>query len=175
MKCLRSFLLALLLVPAAADAGARDSLGIAGSWSVVSTFESSTCGKPNDTGGTDAYTWLVSVDASGAYNVTVQGTTGYPRLAGKADGSRVRLTGLENGGTPTPANVLAATPGDLVNDPHALYRLGRSDLDLSLKDGALMGKRTVTLVEGPVAVGSAQTATVYAGCRVEYSVIAKRA
>ncbi|MDP2311724.1 MAG: hypothetical protein Q8P41_02375 [Pseudomonadota bacterium] len=171
MSRVRPFLLALLLVPAAADAGSADALGIVGSWSVVSTFESSTCGKPNDTGGTDAYSWLVSADESGAYNVAVQGATGYPRLTGKADGPKVRLTGLENGGTPGTANVLVSTQGDLLNDPRSIYRLGRSDLELSLKDGALTGKRTVMIVEGPVA---GQSASIYAGCRIEYAVVAKR-
>jgi len=166
-------LAALLAAPQPAFAGG-DALGIAGSWSVVSTFAASTCAKPNDVGGVDAYSWLVSVDATGNYNVAVQGTTGYPRLTGKANASGLLLSGVEADGKVGAANAIMASDGGPFSDGRAAYRLGRTDLNLALKDGTLVGSRTVMLVEAPAVAPSAQAPAYYSPCRLDYTVVAKR-
>lgn len=166
------FALVALLATVPTTHAATDALGIAGSWSVVSTFTASTCGKPNDAGGVDAYSWLVSTDAAGTYNVAVQGTTAYPRLSGKPAGGALRLFGVESDGKVGPANAILASDGAPFSDGRAAYRLGRSDLTLTLKDGALVGTRTVLLIE-PLTPGAGQ-APYYAACRVDYSIVAKR-
>jgi hypothetical protein len=71
-----------------------------------------------------------------------------------------------------PANTILASDGGPFSDGRTAYRLGRSDLSLTLKDGALVGTRTVLLIE-PVAQGSGQAAY-YAACRVDYSIVAER-
>ena len=149
---------------------ATDALGIAGSWSVVSTFTDSTCGKPNDTGGVDAYMWLVGVDAAGNYHVSVQGATAYSRLSGKPAGTTLHLVGLESDGNPGPLNAILASDGGPFSDGRTAYLLGRSELTLALKDGALVGTRTVLLVE-PQASGQR---AYYAACRVDYTIVATR-
>ena len=56
---------------------------IAGTWNVTATdTEDSTC-TGETKGDVHAYLWLVSLDRDGAVLVTVQGTTGFPRLGGR--------------------------------------------------------------------------------------------
>lgn len=167
--------LLLLLVARVAPALAADSPSLAGSWSVVSTFTSSTCAAPRDTGGTDAYSWLVSTGADGSYSVTVQGRTSYPSLGGRSDHGVMRLAGLENAGAIAPANRTEFVAGDLVNAAKAVYRYSRADFVLELKDGALVGTRTVLLDDGPFSLANAEAGAVYyTPCRVEAAVVAKR-
>lgn len=170
-----SALLFVALLPMSALGGDADPLGAVGSWSVVSTFSRSTCAKPNDVGGTDAYSWLVSADASGRYDVVVQGTTSFPHLAGHASAEGLHLVGIAGDGKVGPGDLIATSPGDLASDPSYTYRVGTSEFDLVEKDGRLVGTRIVMLVEPVFATVAGKPPNVYTACRIEYAVTAKRA
>lgn len=137
-----------------------------GTWSVVSTFESSNCGAPNDTGGTLANQWLVSTKADGTYEVAVQGVTGFPALLGKGQPGKFDLAGIEGAGAFTDANrIVFAAPGN----PSALHRLMGIEIKLQADGARWVGTRRVYVVDGPTQAGDK---AYFTACVVQWSVVA---
>ena len=109
---------------------------LAGTWQVVSRYSHGSCAKDADAQ-VSAYSWLLSVGATGQVEVAVQGRTNYPALNGSwVDGHlRVGGTARENG-APAPSPYLTATDG------RPIMILPRADFDLELtSDGQLTGTR----------------------------------
>ena len=110
---------------------------IVGTWQVLSTYSSGSCPE-RMAGGTYAYAWMVSQDGAGQIVVAVQGNSSFGRLQGSIRDDRIRLGGAKNhDGTPEPE------PAGVATDGPQLTVLPRTDFDLRLVDGELVGTREV--------------------------------
>ena len=138
-----------------------------GAWSVIESFQSSTCRAPNDVGGVRTNRWLVTANADGDFSVAVEAPTSFPKLIGRTDGEgRFVLAGIEAGGVLPDGNRLAmAAPGN----PVALYRMGRIEFDLQFDGSSWVGSRRVLLIDGPSPAGES---AYFTACLVEYTVTA---
>lgn len=156
----------LLLANALAGSPAALPTPKPGTWSVVATFESSTCSAPNDVGGTVANQWLVSKNADGTFDVAVQGATSFPTLLGKGQSGYFDLAGIEGAGAMPDANRIAiAAPGI----PSALYRLAHIVINLRADGPRWVGTRRVFIVDGPSQAGDK---AYFTACAVQWSVVA---
>ena len=140
---------------------------LVGTWQVVTTFRWSTCPAPNDKGGLNAYSWLVSVKPDNTVEATVVGKTSYPRLTGSLKGDTLLLSGSM---VRSPVD----TPNGLVTSDGAQYVAYRPRLVIAMTyDGtSLQGSRDLVTLVGPV--GITEGFNEYDLCMVHHDVRATR-
>lgn len=102
------------------------------------------------------------------------GETVFPRLSGRVTDGALNVWGLDADGALDDAHLLADVA---VGERRALYAFNRSDFELELKNGLLVGRRIVTVLIGPTATQSRRgdsPQVYYFPCSLEYQLSAKR-
>lgn len=132
------------VAPAPQSSPAPAARDLVGSWQVTSLFTWSSCPPPFDAVGSDAYNWLLNIDAQQRVSVTVIGNTAFPEMTGTYSDGVLTLTGERYNGVPEPTDYLATGSGHnlIAVVPHATVRV-------TANKGSLVGMREVAVVAGP--------------------------
>ena len=120
---------------------------LVGTWQIVTTFRWSNCPAPNDKGGVNAYSWLVSVKPDDTVEVAVVGRTSYPRLTGRLEGDMLLLSGEQVRSPVDGPNGLVTSDGT----QYVAYR-PRVAIAMAYDGTSLLGSRDLVTLVGPVGI-----------------------